>query len=166
MADRIVVMNEGIIEQVGTPEDIYSRPANPFVADFVGTMNFLAGTAGNNGVVRLGDIELSTANGLNDMDEGSAITICIRPEDITTRGVTADTENAIPSVIDTLEFLGSFFRATLLARGSDGIEIRADFSINLIRDLNINEGQEFTIALPGDHIRVYGETFVHTEEPI
>jgi len=41
MADRIVVMNHGVIEQVGTPEEVYSRPATPFVADFIGTMNFI-----------------------------------------------------------------------------------------------------------------------------
>ena len=44
MADRIVVMNQGAIEQVGTPQEIYRRPATAFVADFVGSMNFLAGT--------------------------------------------------------------------------------------------------------------------------
>jgi iron(III) transport system ATP-binding protein len=44
MADRIVVMNLGTIEQVGIPEEIYRRPASPFVADFVGAMNFLPGS--------------------------------------------------------------------------------------------------------------------------
>ncbi|MEE8352511.1 MAG: putative 2-aminoethylphosphonate ABC transporter ATP-binding protein [Rhodospirillales bacterium] len=166
MADRIVVMNEGVIEQVGSPEDIYRRPANPFVADFVGTMNFLAGTAANQGRARLGGIDLATTNSLDDVKKGGAVTICIRPEDVTTRGVTPDTANAVPTVVDTLEFLGSFYRATLRAQGADGIVIRADFSINLIRDLNITEGQEFTIALPGEHIRVYGETFAHAEDVI
>jgi len=59
MADRIVIINEGVIEQVGTPEDIYIRPASPFVADFVGTMNFLPGTAGTQGHVKLDGIELA-----------------------------------------------------------------------------------------------------------
>jgi iron(III) transport system ATP-binding protein len=58
MADRIVVMNQGVIEQVGTPEEIYRHPASPFVADFVGTMNFLPGTAADHGRVRLGGVEL------------------------------------------------------------------------------------------------------------
>ena len=43
MADRIVVMNHGVIEQVGTPLEIYRDPASPFVADFIGVMNFVAG---------------------------------------------------------------------------------------------------------------------------
>ena len=43
MSDRIVVMSKGRIEQVGTPDEIYAQPATPFVADFVGKMNFLSG---------------------------------------------------------------------------------------------------------------------------
>ena len=166
MADRIVVMNEGVIEQIGTPQDIYSRPVNPFVADFIGTMNFLAGTAGGNGRVRLGDIELNTNNGSGDIKEGDAVTVCIRPEDVATRGITPGTANTVPALIETLEFLGSFYRATLQAQDVDKTEIRADFSINLVRDLDINEGREFTIALPPDQIRVYGETFTHADDLI
>ncbi len=166
MADRIVVMNEGVIEQIGTPVDIYSRPVNPFVANFVGTMNFLTGTAGGNDRVRLGDIELATANGEGGNKEGDAVTICIRPEDVATRGVTPDTANAVPAVIESLEFLGSFYRATLQVRDTGKTAIRADFSINLVRDLDIIEGREFTVALPSDHIRVYGEIFAHADDPI
>ena len=166
MADRIVVMNEGVIEQIGTPQDIYSRPVNPFVADFIGTMNFLYGVAGGQAQVRLGDIELATNNGPDGIQKDDAVTVCIRPEDIATRGVTPDTDNAVPTVIETLEFLGSFYRATLAVQGAGKTTIRADFSINLVRDLDIKEGQEFTIALPLDHIRVYGETFAHADDPI
>ena len=166
MADRIVVINEGVIEQVGTPQDIYSRPVNPFVADFIGTMNFLSGVAGNQAQVRLGDIELTTNNCPDGIQKDDAITVCIRPEDIATRGVTPDTENAVPTVIETLEFLGSFYRASLAVQDAGETTIRADFSINLVRDLDIKEGQEFTVALPAGHIRVYGEIFTHADDLI
>ena len=166
MADRIVVMNEGVIEQIGTPQDIYSRPVNPFVADFIGTMNFLSGVAGDKAQVRLGDIELTTNNCPDGIQKDDAITVCIRPEDIATRGVTPDTENAVPTVIETLEFLGSFYRASLAVQDAGETTIRADFSINLVRDLDIKEGQEFTVALPSDHIRVYGEIFTHADDLI
>jgi iron(III) transport system ATP-binding protein len=166
MADRIVVMNEGVIEQIGTPQDIYSRPVNPFVADFIGTMNFLPGIAGGQGRVRMGDIELVTSNGSDDIRKDTPITICIRPEDVATRGITPDTANAVPTVLETLEFLGSFYRATLRVQDNGRTAIRADFSINLVRDLGISQGQKFTIALPSDQIRVYGETFTHTDDVI
>ena len=59
MADRIVVMNQGVIEQVGTPVDVYVRPSSPFVARFVGQMNFISATACEEpGRVRVGDTEL------------------------------------------------------------------------------------------------------------
>ena len=167
MADRIVVMNEGVIEQVGSPEDIYSRPESPFVADFVGTMNFLPGTAGA-GHVKLDGIELAT-NGANDDEDaaaGDAITICIRPEDVVTRGVTKDTANAVPAVVETLEFLGSFYRVTLQTQGQDHTKFRADFSVNLMRDLDISIARDVVVSLPAEQIRVYGENFTHTDETI
>jgi len=172
MADRIVVMNEGVIEQVGTPEDIYSRPESPFVADFVGTMNFLAGTAGTQGRVKLDGIELTTNGHTDDNDDGGAaapgdaITICIRPEDVVTRGVTKDTDNAVPAVVDTLEFLGSFYRISLHTQGPDRTGFRADVSINLMRDLDISEGQDVVVSLPADLIRIYGEAFIHSDETV
>ncbi|MDA1089742.1 MAG: putative 2-aminoethylphosphonate ABC transporter ATP-binding protein [Proteobacteria bacterium] len=168
MADRIVVMNEGVIEQVGTPEDIYSRPKSPFVADFVGTMNFLAGTANGKGRVKLDGIELA-ANGNTDdggAAPGEAITICIRPEDVVTRGVTRDTDNAVPAVVDNLEFLGSFYRISLHTQGPDRTGFRADFSINLMRDLDISEGRDVVVSFPADLIRIYGEAFIHSDETV
>src|SRR5690349_6435110 len=58
IADRIVVMNHGIIEQVGTPLEIYRDPATPFVADFVGHMNFLPGKLSGAGHIQIGPVAL------------------------------------------------------------------------------------------------------------
>src|SRR6185295_13714188 len=59
MADRIVVMNHGVVEQVGTPVEVYTRPRSPFVARFVGQMNFLEAVAGERaGWARLGAVEM------------------------------------------------------------------------------------------------------------
>ncbi len=52
MADRVVVMNNGVIEQVGTPNEIYGEPTNRFVADFIGVMNFIEGEVGDGHVRR------------------------------------------------------------------------------------------------------------------
>jgi multiple sugar transport system ATP-binding protein len=80
-ADRIVVMHDGIIEQVGTPLDLYDRPANRFVAGFIGSpaMNFLSGTARTEkmrGVEVTGTL-LPMPHGLVD---GAAVTVGVRPE--------------------------------------------------------------------------------------
>ena len=62
MADRIVVMNQGVIDQVGTPEEIYRFPATPFVADFVGHMTFLDAVVTGPGTVKVGALELRVAD--------------------------------------------------------------------------------------------------------
>src|ERR1700730_15002516 len=58
MADRIVVMNQGVIEQVGTPSDIYREPASPFVADFIGRVNLIPAEVARGGSLKAGSIAL------------------------------------------------------------------------------------------------------------
>src|SRR6267378_570557 len=117
MADRIVVMNQGVIEQIGAPLDIYREPASPFVADFIGVMNFVAGAMVRDGVVRLGQVELGCeADGLAP---GTPVMLAIRPEDIVVQDVRATEANALTVRVDALAFLGSFFRADLVGDASE-----------------------------------------------
>ena len=153
MADRIVVMNHGVIEQIGTPLEIYREPATAFVADFIGTMNFLPAKVCGDSRVRLGELEL--ACNLDGMVGEGAVTLALRPEDVVLQGVEAGDENAFEARIAEAEFLGAFIRAELAIPGSDESRIRADFSINLVRRLNINAGDKILVALPKQHLRVY-----------
>jgi iron(III) transport system ATP-binding protein len=154
MADRIVVMNHGVIEQVGTPVEIYREPASVFVADFIGAMSLLPGNAAGAGEVRLGGLNVSATvpPGLGD---NADVWICIRPEDVMVRGIGDDTPNRISVTIDDLEFLGSFYRGALHSDAVPGVAITADFSINAMRDLRLQSGQPLTIALPPDRVRVF-----------
>ena len=153
MADRIVVMNHGVIEQIGTPEEIYGKPASAFVADFIGAMNFLDGRLTGNGRVAVGSVDLACDG---DCPEGcTAVTLAIRPEDILLRDVRGDEENAIDVRIRDLEFLGSFVRARLDAEALGGETLEADLSINLVRARTLAPGQTIPIVLPGDHLLVY-----------
>ena len=158
MADRIVVMNEGVIDQVGTPLEIYRRPASPFVADFIGAMNFLPAVAGGDGTVRIDGVGLSAIECVCVQDEGTAVTLCLRPEDIVTRGVVSGAPNAFEATVTDLEFLGSFYRASLTAKGAENTEFQADFSVNLVRDLGIEAGKTLTVAFPEDRIRVFADS--------
>src|SRR5205823_9135440 len=88
MADRIVGMNQGVIEQVGTPSEIYRNPATAFVADFVGTMTFLDAEVAGPGKLRFGTIELS-CNGINGFQHGDAVRIGLRPEEVRVRNIDA-----------------------------------------------------------------------------
>jgi iron(III) transport system ATP-binding protein len=153
MADRIVVMNQGVIEQVGTPSEVYRTPRSAFVADFVGTTNFLPAVVSAPSRVRFAGIDLQC-----DLDVrpgvGHDVTLAVRPEDITVRGITADTPNAIAVRIDDIEFLGAFCRVTLAVAGGEAPVI-ADFSINLMRDLGVEVGKEMRVALPPQWLRVF-----------
>jgi iron(III) transport system ATP-binding protein len=155
MADRIVVMDQGIIVQVGTPIDIYREPATPFVADFVGTMNFLPAIVLGPRRVRLGDIELHCADDLDGLGQGSAVTLCVRPEDVRVQGEGREARNAAHAQVDYLEFLGAFYRVTLAVEGMGDQRLTADFTPGLVGRLNIRAGTNLTVAFPDDRIRVF-----------
>ena len=153
MADRIVVMNHGVIEQIGTPEEIYGQPASAFVADFIGAMNFLDGRLTGSGRTLVGNVELACNGTYRDGD--AAVTLAIRPEDILLRDIRGDEENALNVKVRDLEFLGSFVRARLDAEALDGKTLEADLSINLMRARELSPGQTLPIVLPRDHLLVY-----------
>jgi ABC-type sugar transport system ATPase subunit len=90
MADRIAIMSNGVLQQVGTPKDVYERPANLFVASFIGTppMNTLhgevttaGGPAGSGGaVVAVGDSRFPVPPGAPGLEEGRPVVVGVRPE--------------------------------------------------------------------------------------
>jgi iron(III) transport system ATP-binding protein len=156
MADRIVVMNHGVIEQVGTPSDIYRKPATAFVADFVGTMTFLDAEVAGPGKLRLGRIELACQN-INGFQFGTAVRVGLRPEEVRVRNIDAATPNQIATRVSLLDFLGSFCRARLEPEAAPEMAILADFSTNLMRDLGVAEGNKLVIALPPESLRVFAK---------
>ncbi len=151
MADRIVVMNQGAIEQVGSPQDIYRKPTTAFVADFVGSMNFLAGTLTAPARVQIGDQTLACLP-QEGLAPGNKVQLCIRPEDVRVRDLPADISNRLSVEVADLDFVGAFCRATLKARD---VTLLADFSSNLIRDLGVSQGTRLDVALPVDRVRVF-----------
>jgi iron(III) transport system ATP-binding protein len=151
MADRIVVMNQGAIEQVGTPQEIYRKPVTAFVADFVGSMNFLAGTLEAPQRVKIGAFSLACPP-QDGLAAGTTVRLCIRPEDVRVRDLPADAANRIAVEVAELDFVGAFCRATLRA---GEVSLVADFSSNLVRDLSVEQGRRLDIALPADRLRVF-----------
>jgi iron(III) transport system ATP-binding protein len=153
MADRIAVMNAGAIEQFAAPHELYAKPATPFVADFVGTTNFLAATFVAPGRVAAAGREFAaeTPTGLG---AGAKLRICVRPEDIQVRNVAEGTPNRLDVSVGELVFMGAFSRARLDAPGAS---LQADFSANLLRDARLSAGARLAIALPADRLRVFAD---------
>ena len=110
MADRIVVMNQGAIEQVGAPQEIYRKPATAFVADFVGAMNFLDGTL-RGARPRQGRRVSFACLPQDGLAPGSKVRLCIRPEDVRVRDLPADMPNRL-----TVEVGRARLRRRLLPR--------------------------------------------------
>ncbi|KRE11132.1 amino acid ABC transporter substrate-binding protein [Bosea sp. Root381] len=154
MADRIVVMNGGAVEQVGSPEEIYRRPATPFVADFVGHMTFFDAVVTGPGRVRVDELDLLVANAA-PFPAGTPVRLAMRPEEVRTRGVSDETPNSFEATIGDLAFLGSFCRAHLEPTRSQKTRIAADFSANAMRDLGIQPGQVRSIAFPPESLHVF-----------
>ncbi len=116
LSDRIAVMNDGKILQVGTPSEIYDSPQNRFVADFIGTSNFLEGT-----LISENEITLTTDPPLkiictpnNDVPPHTPVTVAIRPERFDLRTTLAsDTPNFLRGVIQDESYLGTTLQYTL-----------------------------------------------------
>jgi iron(III) transport system ATP-binding protein len=159
MADRIVVMNHGVIEQVGTPLEIYREPASAFVADFIGTTNFLEGRLTARERVRVGELELCC--GTEGLALGADVLVAIRPEDVAVRDIAGGDENIIEVEIAEIDFLGSFVRARLDAPGLGAQGLRADLSINLVRQMDLREGSCLPVTLPRPRLRIYARSGDH-----
>ena len=166
MADRIVLINEGVIEQVGTPTQLYREPRTLFVADFIGAMNQLACRITGPQSVRVGELDITCkAHGLIVGAEGI---MTIRPEDIVPHGLglragrkarepdgNGDEGNGFDATVGEMEFLGSFWRAEL---GTDALgdqKLQADFSINAMQRMDLSEGKKITVELPQDRVTVF-----------
>jgi len=156
LADRIVVMNDGIIEQIGSPTEIYGNPASAYVANFIGEMNFLEAKVLSENQISIGNYTLDVDQQVKGLAIGEKVTVCIRPEDVMVRGVEEGTANSLDVEVVDVEFLGSFYRAELCCHGMGGdFYINADFSINLMRDHSLAHGDHIKIALPKIRAKVF-----------
>lgn len=123
LADRIVVMNDGRIEQIGTPMELFNNPANTFVASFLGSppMNQMNGKLTETGA-KVGDVEIKI-DGSVSAHAGRDIVVGIRPEHVTLEQ--GENTSALPIELDLVEPLGS--EALLHARlGQDNVVFKAE----------------------------------------
>ncbi|WP_432719980.1 putative 2-aminoethylphosphonate ABC transporter ATP-binding protein [Jeongeupia wiesaeckerbachi] len=158
MADRIVVMNHGVIEQVGTPEEIYARPANRFVAEFVGQSNWLAATSAGIGQVQLGDALLG-ATVTPPRPDGHPVELFIRPEDVQLHAswspVEAQIVNTALAHVRKIELLGGFYRVALSVPGWGGQPLLADVARSEFERLNLSLARMVPVSLPANRLRAF-----------
>jgi spermidine/putrescine transport system ATP-binding protein len=128
MSDRIAVMHRGRVEQLGAPEDLYDRPASPFVADFIGTTNLLAGTVESIGPdaaqIRLdsGDRCVAAADG---QAAGQAIQLSVRPESITIGAANGGNGAHLEAAVEQVAYLGASVQYHVRTAGGLGLSVLA-----------------------------------------
>jgi iron(III) transport system ATP-binding protein len=164
LADRIVVMNHGVIEQVGTPQTIYQKPCSAFVADFVGKTNPLRARWVGPGRADWQGIELSCEH-TSDVPGNSEVTLTLRPEEIVLHDgqapAPAHPDNRLGATVQDLEFLGPFCRVSMHLP-VNGQTLIADVPTAQALLMGLQAKRSLWIDLPPQNIRVYSaEARVH-----
>jgi spermidine/putrescine transport system ATP-binding protein len=161
MADRIAVMSEGNVLQIGKPDDIYERPANRFVADFIGETNFiegtLAGKSGDLGQVKLADGRILEAPlNQHNIAIGQSATLAIRPERIAiTTSPNASNSTLLKGKIAEVQYIGTDMRYHVNAGGNINLVVRAQNLDNESSD-SYKIGQDVTIAWKNNNASILG----------
>lgn len=103
MADRIILMNKGVIEQIGTPHELYSQPNTSFAADFIGKTNLISASKVSDTRINM----LGSDFDCSDAVTANSVTVAIRPEDIKITANASD-PNTVQGKVLEIEFLGSY----------------------------------------------------------
>src|SRR6266704_2836798 len=149
MSDRLAVMSNGRIEQVGSPVEVYEEPSTAYVADFLGVSNLMSAQGDGGGRVRLGDFQLEAARG--DTGARGRIRIVIRPERVHLEDHGTAGDNRIPGMVERVLYVGSTVQVIVhLAHG----ETLQAWLQNRGGDPPFQQGTAVSVHLPPDAIRV------------
>ena len=152
MSDKVVVMSDGMIQQTGTPEDIYNEPNTVFVADFIGESNIFNGKMSGKKKVRFCEAEFEC---IDDLRIGSDVDVVVRPEDI--EMVPPET-GQIQGAVKTVNFKGIHYNITVQS-GESEILLKSTKSVKI--------GQLLGIRIEPDGIHViHAETNVNIYEGV
>jgi len=158
LADRVVIMRDGEFRQIGSPFEIYKKPRTSFIAEFVGTSNFITG-AKKNGKIKFGQLEFMVAD-ITDVGE-ETVYLAIRPENIEIVDVTVSSENCVPSNVvevdaEVINFLGAIVRITFFLEGE---EMFVDLPEKEFEKINLKRKDKMTLYFPPDAFHIYTELF-------
>lgn len=152
VSDRIVVMSQGCIEQIGTPEEVYSQPASPFVAGFIGrSAHFSAKIHTPVGHIAHKELVIS-ADAARNMLYGEEVEVFIRPEDVELRAIGQYGAGGFPARVTGVEFLGPNCRIALEAHG---LRFEADVPAAGLAELKAIPGAELFARFRPDRLLIF-----------
>ena len=154
MSDRLAVMSDGSIEQVGSPQEVYDEPSSLYVADFLGVSNTMPGLAmGINGdggcQVRLGDFELLAGRG--DLDARGKVVVVVRPERVQLEAPSATTSNSVPGVIERVVYVGAISQVIVRLPFEQSLQVMVP---NQGGDEQLLAGDRVSVLIPPEALRV------------
>jgi iron(III) transport system ATP-binding protein len=159
MADRIVVMDQGHIVQIGTPLEVYAQPASHFVADFVGTMNFLPGIIGERGHVCCGEVVFALDSPLRGMAPNTPVMLAIRPEELQVVDAATPATESLLTEVSAAEFLGPFYRLHVrtkaVCHNGAPVSLVVDIPAQEARRLALHLQKTLRIRLPHEAVRLF-----------
>ena len=161
LADRIVVMNQGVIEQIGTAMEIYREPASPFVADFVGKVNVLPGRV-DGCKLSVGTFSLALPSLAGKANSARDVRVYLRPEDVLARSVSsgstgfaADDPHVFDAVIEKIEFLGSYCHVHVDATAFAPNKLTVYLSLNFLTEQSLAAGSSLRLKLLPERLRLF-----------
>jgi spermidine/putrescine transport system ATP-binding protein len=158
MSDRLAVMSNGRVEQVGTPSQVYEEPATAYVADFLGVSNLMdARVVGSDRegriTVKLGDFELAAVRG--DLEARGDVKVTIRPERIRLEEHGSSGENRVPAMVERVVYVGSTLQ--VIVHLAPGQTLQAWIQ-NAGEGMPYQQGSPISVHLPPDALRVLVDT--------
>lgn len=148
VADRVVVMNQARIEQIGTPDEVYDKPANPFVYNFLGNVNLFQGRL-RDGRVQLGEASVQVAN--QGGPDGSAAVAYVRPHEIKV-SLHADGPDSIAAIIKHINSAGPMVHLDL-ARLDDATRFNVELTKEESTALSLVQGTKVYVRLK--NVRIF-----------
>ena len=143
VADRVVVMNKGHIEQVGTPQQVWEHPASPFVYGFLGDVNLFRGRA-TGGQVQVGDWQIAAPEHAHALDaEAMAF---VRPSDLTVAPYAAGATSGLAARLDRALLIGPLARLELTPHDNPSHILEAHLPANEFRQLGVQEGDSVRVS--------------------
>jgi spermidine/putrescine transport system ATP-binding protein len=158
MSDRLAVMSNGRVEQIGTPSDVYEEPTTAYVADFLGVSNLMDADAdGMDGEGRakitIGEFELAAGQG--DVDARGAVKIVIRPERVRLEETGTSGENRVPGMVDRVVYVGSTMQVFVHLAPEQTLQAWVQ---NSGEGLPYAQGHPVSVHLPAEALRVLVDT--------
>jgi len=165
MSDRLAVMSNGRVEQVGTPSEVYEEPTTAYVADFLGVSNLMDARADGGGMdgrarVQLGEFELVAAQG--DTDARGDVKVTIRPERVRIEPQGTVGQNFIPGMVERVVYVGSIMQVILHLAPGQTLQAWVQ---NLGEELPYRQGESVAVNLPVDALRVLIDTSTPVAAP-